>query len=1243
MNTFGDFQSDPDIDECAIFQLQTIEIDGVRLNLFFDSGCEDMVVRKSAVDKLEGIGRAKQILPGPIQITGVGDQKSSCDDGVYSICLPLHDGSNVTLTGLCLSKVTSKFPVYDLGTAGEDLKNRCRQSGGQKLVNRFPRLPCKVGGDTDILIGIKYARYLPKEVFECKDGFGIYESAFKSPCGSRGVLGGPHKEFSRIEKEFRGMHASHMAYFHEPLNEIRSLSMLSMTMPLLGGKAKPSMVSIDEPICCAILDDMTECESESSDFDSLDSHDSSVSSVNVQGNANVGRKPPKCVRQYDDIERAGTEVTYRCTDCRECPKCKNGERFDAVSIQEEIEQCLIERAVEVDPKRGVTTARLPFVVAEPDNRIESDRIALDALKVYRGQVKRLNLNPDDKLSVLESEKKLQELGFVDYVDNLCEEEKMLILESDVRYFIPWRAVWNEGSETTPCRLVFDASQGTKGGCSLNSLLATGANGMNKLVEIMIRWSAKKHGFHTDVSKMYNAVRLDKMFWRYQLYLWSDGLEENVEPRWKVIKTLIYGVRPSGNLAECGLRRTAEISREEFPEAFDIITNDTYVDDCVSGTEGPQRTLKVTDDLQIVLAKGGFTLKGFVISGEDPPEHLSSDKESVLVGGIKWFPKGDFIKLNIKDLNFNKRVRGKKSDKNIGVIPDILTKRDCVSRTSEIFDIIGIIAPLTGGLKLDVSVLHQNRLDWDDPIPNELKKIWAANFDLIKEIGGLKFRRAVIPPHAISLEVETIDTADAGENLICAAIYARYKLRDGEHSCQLIFARTKVIHDLTIPRAELAAALLNASTGHVVRLSLKEMHKKSWKVTDSQVALHWINCTRSGLKMWVRNRVLEITRLNDRSSWHYVASKNMIADIGTRKGAKIENVGPNSPWIQGLPWMRGQEEIFPLKSVDEIVLSGKEKTDANKEKVLLDFTAKNLSCLATKYVPSEVGERYKFSRYLINPNKFRFSTVVRILGLVFLFIKKINVKNKPFNFLKKTTFSVAQNLREKGAFIVFPVNVTISTRKVAVVCLSEDMLNAARRYYFQKATLEVKQFVDSNKYENNSLLKDGILYYTGRILPTQCIDGKFTLSDACLDLSARSFCVPITDSQSPIAYAIVMETHWHDRDVSHGGVESVLRISQNTAYIMGGRALVKSIKKSCAKCRILHKKGVRVAMGQIGGNNLCVAPPFYNCQVAICGPFSAYSPVNKRASLKVWFVVFQHIYFSLLDTFKKINVYTIYNI
>ena len=133
-------------------------------------------------------------------------------------------------------------------------------------------------------------------------------------------------------------------------------------------------------------------------------------------------------------------------DCRACLKCKN---------------------VHVDVDRGITIAKLPFVT-EPESRLVPNEH--EALNVYRGQTRKLNLKTDDKRAVIESEQKLQILGFIDYFSNLKDDDKAMILGSDVKYFIPWRAVRNEKSQSRDCRLVFDGSQGTKGGFSLQGFL-----------------------------------------------------------------------------------------------------------------------------------------------------------------------------------------------------------------------------------------------------------------------------------------------------------------------------------------------------------------------------------------------------------------------------------------------------------------------------------------------------------------------------------------------------------------------------------------------------------------------------------------------------------------------------------------------------------------------------------------------------------------------------------------------------
>ena len=155
LKNFEDFPLDFEVTESAIFKLQTIEFSGVKLNIFYDCGCGDMIVRKSAVEKLAAINRAKQVVPGPIVLTGVGDQKTESVEGVYSICLPLHNNRNAILTGLCLPKITTKFPTYELSKVEKFIKEKC-QNVRPKLVQYLPKLPKYVGGDTDILIGSKH-------------------------------------------------------------------------------------------------------------------------------------------------------------------------------------------------------------------------------------------------------------------------------------------------------------------------------------------------------------------------------------------------------------------------------------------------------------------------------------------------------------------------------------------------------------------------------------------------------------------------------------------------------------------------------------------------------------------------------------------------------------------------------------------------------------------------------------------------------------------------------------------------------------------------------------------------------------------------------------------------------------------------------------------------------------------------------------------------------------------------------
>ena len=172
--------------------------------------------------------------------------------------------------------------------------------------------------------------------------------------------------------------------------------------------------------------------------------------------------------------------------------------------------------------------------------------------------------------------------------------------------------------------------------------------------------------------------------------------------------------------------------------------------------------------------------------------MSDDGESINVAGMKWFPKDDVISLDIKDMNFAQKIREQKSNTTNSIIPSKPTRRDCVSKVFEIFDITGKITPLAAAMKLDLHELVLEKLDWDDKIPDNLRPIWESHFQMMNEIKTLKHQRAVIPEDAIDTQVNTLDFGDARREIACIAIYVGYKRKDGSYSCQLVFARSRLI-------------------------------------------------------------------------------------------------------------------------------------------------------------------------------------------------------------------------------------------------------------------------------------------------------------------------------------------------------------------------------------------------------------------------------------------------------------------
>ena len=69
-----------------------------------------------------------------------------------------------------------------------------------------------------------------------------------------------------------------------------------------------------------------------------------LDSTQNRGSYNA-RRALKKSKLFERVENAGSDITYRCVNCRNCSDCKQSEQIQCISIQEEIEQDIIDSSV----------------------------------------------------------------------------------------------------------------------------------------------------------------------------------------------------------------------------------------------------------------------------------------------------------------------------------------------------------------------------------------------------------------------------------------------------------------------------------------------------------------------------------------------------------------------------------------------------------------------------------------------------------------------------------------------------------------------------------------------------------------------------------------------------------------------------------------------------------------------------------------------------------------------------------
>ena len=323
----------------------------------------------------------------------------------------------------------------------------------------------------------------------------------------------------------------------------------------------------------------------------------------------------------------------------------------------------------------------------------------------------------------------------------------------------------------------------------------------------------------------------------------------------------------------------------------------------------------------------------------------------------------------------------------------------------------------------------------------------------------------------------------------------------------------------------------------------------------------------------------------------MSSSDNVADIGTRSEKPVDLSDSDSEWIFGKAWMRSDRAQMPLKTIEQITLNSEQKKAAAKEAKAPDLQGIVLTSLATK-----VGQRHTLSKYVFDPTRYPWPKSVRVMSLVLGFIDK--------------------TLKKGWSKLWFPKSDGVSDSDKSNPN-SDYCIQRASNYFFNKATQEVKRFGKKHDWKDCRQDKNGILYYTSRIIEGQTVDNQIGEG---LDVDPLMFCNPVCERFSPVSYSIM--THSHSVMARHRNVAETLRQSRHIAFVFGGRDLAIEIREACPYCRRFKARLLKRSMGKLHDNRFLIAPPFFHCQVDIFGPMTAICEHQHRSTVKVWGVVFK---------------------
>ena len=425
-------------------------------------------------------------------------------------------------------------------------------------------------------------------------------------------------------------------------------------------------------------------------------------------------------------------------------------------------------------------------------------------------------------------------------------------ENAMQWYLPHHPV-KHPHKPGNVRIVCNAASKFKG-VSLNDKFVSGPDLLRNLVAIVFRFREHKIAMTADIESMFLQVAVPKEQCKYLRFLWRDKPSDTVGIY--EYTRHVFGAKSSPTCANYGLQQSGQDNKIEFLEASFTIDRNFYMDDLVKSVDTSQQAIKCYRQLVETLNNSGFTLKKWAsncpeVTENTPLENrleanevmLNAEPPSSSILGLEWKVDQDCLQV----------CRGPEKE-----CPSELTQRVVLSFFSSVFDPMGIFAPFTMRMRMQLkSIWIHHGQSWDERLNEEDKQIFM---DWINEMQTIW--EALLPKRYFSALPQNVQLhifCDASLEAMCIVAYFRAETDAGnEVSFALGKCRIAPIKLLSIPRLELQAALYSV---RLRKLIVDEHDTSYWQC-------HTLDRFYSSTSMVTFSRQKAECNCRQQSSWNF---------------------------------------------------------------------------------------------------------------------------------------------------------------------------------------------------------------------------------------------------------------------------------------------------------------------------------------------------------------------------------------